>query len=247
MLKPLKHLLLVVSFWLGMSPAKADDFFSVNPPPNPFSIGVGFGAVEGLMFEGSARLNQKLNLRLQHAQGLKYRKYDRYLEYDYRYYTEGSLTSFIFDFHPLENGFFLSAGYVVNRFNVKGDSMIPEGSSRSLGSLNVLGIPLISATATATDDITLDAKVRWREHGPRIATGWLFEVDPHFSIRMELGALIFGNPELILITQGEVDGTDINQIDVVNEERSEQIENFDKEAKKYDLLPIFNFGMNYRF
>ncbi|BBP44778.1 hypothetical protein THMIRHAS_01510 [Thiosulfatimonas sediminis] len=193
------------------------------------------------------RLHRNVNLRLQHAQGLEYEKYERYLSYDYHYYTDGSMTSLTADFHPFDNGFFLSTGYVLNRFKIKGDSEIPQGSRQSLGSLNVLGIPLISATATATDDITLDAKIRWREHGPRLSTGWLFDVDRHFLIRFEIGALFFGDPTLILVTDGEVDGTDINQIDVVNEERSEQIDSFDKKAGKYDVLPIFNFGMNYRF
>ncbi|CAN8141059.1 hypothetical protein J3998_10805 [Thiomicrorhabdus sp. 6S2-11] len=247
MLRKLHTTILLSSLSLNVSYVKADDFFSINPPKNPFSIGVGFGAVEGLMFESSVRVNKKLNLRFQHAQGLKYKKYDRYEEFDYRYYTDGSMTSFIFDFHPLENGFFLSAGYVRNNFKVKGDSMIPEGTTRNLGTLNLIGIPLISANATATNDLTLDAKVRWKEFGPRIATGWLFEFNDHFSLRMEVGALIFGDPELSIVTNGEVDGTDVNQIDAVNEERDEQQDNFDGEADKYDLLPIFNFGMNYRF
>lgn len=239
--------ILLLSIHKCQANEQIDAIFGYAPSETPLNVGIGFGVLEGMTFEGSVEINPHINLRLAHAQGVKYKKYDRYLDYDYRYYTNGGMTSLMLDYFPFKRGFFLSFGYVRNNFKIQGDSQIPEGSSYSFGGMELLGINLISLSATATEDITLDGKIRWKESGPRFSLGWFFDLSKNLNLKMEFGALFFGEPELYLVTSGEVNGENVNNIVEVNEEKEQQIKSFDKDASKYDILPVVHVGLNYRF
>ena len=243
------HLLIALCIALFSQKALASDEGPSTPKKKerPISVGLGFGAVEGILLEGTIKFSPTVRFRFQHAGGLEYNKYERYDRYDYRYRTDGNLTSLILDVHPLQNGFFLSAGYVQNSFNLRGSSTIPEGEAKETNTVSLLGLPLFATQVENTDDINLVAKVRWREEGPRLATGWLFDVNKHLSFRMEVGALFFGEPDLSLVTTGEIGGVDINDIEGFEGELQAQEDNFKDGAKDFDMLPIMNFGLNYNF
>jgi len=152
--------------------------------------------------------------------------------------AKGGIHRLALDYHPFNNGFFLSAGYAINNFALDADGRVSVSESVDIG----------NTTYTATSDLRLKGSLDW-DNAPTLSLGWGHSLDKGLGFLVEVGAYFTGTPDVDLKGSGTVtDGTTTYDIadeiadDIRREEKALQ-----DDVGDYDFLPMLQAGITYRF
>lgn len=203
-------------------------------------LGINYGLFAGPTLELTYPLTDTLQVRgaLSNGMGLSETASDT--DIDYEVEAKGGINRLALDYHPFGNGFFLSAGYAVNNFNLDATGTSSATEVVEIG----------DDTYTVTSDVSLNGKLDWN-NGPTISLGWGHSPATGLGFLLEIGAIFTGSADVSLSGTGTVtDGTDV--LDVSNDPtvqeslKAEEIK-LENDVADYEYLPVFQAGITYRF
>jgi hypothetical protein len=198
-----------------------------------FAIGVGVGTT-GPSLSATYKLNNHFNLRGIYAQ---YDRSETEIESGITYDLKIELETFslLLDYHPFKSsGFRFSAGAVKNGTEFSGTS------TQSTGNITVG-----NTTFSASDVGTLNASVSYDSIAPYFGIGWGNAVlkNRNLSFAFDLGVITMGNPEVNLTSSSTNPAIQSALNTEIERERQELTDSIDE----FDLYPVLNLSVNYKF
>jgi len=194
-----------------------------------FALGVGVGTT-GASLSGTYKLTDHLNLRGVYAQyDFSESDVESGIQYDFDIGLQ--TMSLLLDYHPFSSsGFRLSLGAVKNgtEFNAK--------STQTTGNITVG-----NGTFSASQVGTLNANVSYKSIAPYLGIGWGNAVlkNRNLSFALDIGVMGFDNPDVTMTSTG---GNAQVNAELENERR--ELEN---SLDDFDLYPVVNLSLNYKF
>ncbi|MEA3404694.1 MAG: hypothetical protein U9R28_03025 [Pseudomonadota bacterium] len=203
-------------------------------------LGVNYGLFAGPTLELTYPLTDTLQIRGALSNGMGLSETTSDTDIDYEVEADGGINRLALDYHPFGSGFFLSAGYAVNSFEL--------GALGTSSAAEVVEIG--DDTYTVTSDVALNGKLDW-ENGPTASLGWGHSPATGFGFLIEIGAIFTGSAGVSLSGTGTVtDGTDTLDVStdptVLESLQAEETE-LENDVADYTVLPIFQAGITYRF
>lgn len=132
----------------------------------------------------------------------------------------------LLDWHPFGGKFRLTGGVMATDHRIDAAADVEAGDEIGDGQANRNG--------------RLEAEVEFEEWTPYIGTGWDWRFDrSNFEMTLDLGVLARGNPDVEL---RETEDTGASQQDL-NEAENE----IEDEWEEYNIYPVVQFGLLYRF
>jgi len=195
-------------------------------------LAVNYGAFSGPTLELSYPVADTVQLRgaISSGMGLSETSSDTDLEYDVN--SDGGIQRLAVDYHPFMNGFFLSAGYAINNFELNSNA-------------SKTGIVTVGDSDYAAD-VTIDANFTW-DNAPTLSLGWGHSPSEGLGFMFEAGAFFTGNTQAGL--SGTCSGACTDPVSgqtfesaLVDEEKKLQ-----KDVADFDFLPMLQAGITYRF
>lgn len=189
-------------------------------------LAVNYGAFSGATIEVSYPISDTLQVRgaLSSGMGVSETSSDTDIEYDVK--ADGGIHRLALDYHPFANGFFLSAGYAINSFELKANGS--ESGSVTVGN------------DTFTGDVTVNANFAW-DNAPTLSLGWGHSPAKGLGFMFEAGAFFTGSPNLGI--SGTCTGTCTGFDDALKDEETK----LKDDVADYDFLPMLQAGITYRF
>lgn len=196
-------------------------------------IGLGYGAFAGPTLELSYPLTETLQIRgaLSSGMGVSETSSDTDIEYDVE--SSGGINRIALDYHPFENGFFVSAGYAVNNFELNIDG---SGS----GTVEVGTVTYDAA------DITIDGNISWK-NSPSLSIGWGHTPSKGFGYMVELGAYFTGAGDANLDGTCTPNDPLLTECPGFEESLKEEEKELQEDVADYEILPVLQAGVTYRF
>lgn len=194
-----------------------------------FALGLGVGTT-GPSLSATYKLTDHINVRGVYAQyNLSETEEESGIEYDFDIDIGG--LSLLLDYHPFaSSGFRLSAGAVSN------GTEFSAQSTQTSGNINVG-----NGTFTAAQVGTLNANVSYKSVAPYVGIGWGNAVlkNRNLSFALDIGVIGMDDPEVRLTSTG---GNAAVNAELSNEQR--ELEN---SLDDFDLYPVINLSVNYKF
>jgi len=189
--------------------------------------------------------DQPLQSRLHLRAAVSYARLDRSEERDnIDYDAEVTLggAALLLDWHPFANGFRLSTGLAITALDI-GLTADADGEYQ-------IGDHLYSGNPH------LDADVDYAPVAPYFGVGWGRGFDASgWSMTVELGVLLLGDPSVTLDASGSVRSADVNggnPVDITSSAEFQQ--DLERERRKleddvddFTLYPVLNLGVSYAF
>lgn len=203
-------------------------------------VGVNYGLFSGATLELTYPITDVLQIRgaLSNGMGLDETASDTDIEYEVE--ADGGINRLALDYHPFDSGFFLSAGYAFNSFQI--DAV---GTSSALESVEIG-----DDNYTVTSDLALNGQLDW-DSGATLSLGWGHSPAKGLGFLVEVGAIFTGAANVDLSGTGTVsDGTttyDVSNDPVVLESIAAEEKELEDEVADYEFLPILQAGITYRF
>ncbi len=195
-------------------------------------LALNYGAFSGPTIELSYPVTETVQLRgaLSGGMGLSETSTDTDSEYDVN--ADGGIHRLALDYHPFMNGFFLSAGYAINNFELSANA-------------SQTGIVTVGDSDYAAD-VTIDANFTW-DNAPTLSLGWGHSPSEGLGFMFEAGAFFTGNTQASMtgtcsgVCTDPVSGQTFESA-LVDEEKK-----LKKDVADYDFLPMLQAGITYRF
>lgn len=192
------------------------------------------GGTLGAGVEATVRLTDKLNFRIG---GNQYSKDETAVEDDIEYDIEVNLSSVaaLFDWHPFDGGFRITAGALLN-----GNEL--DFEARPAADYEIGGI-----IYTEADLGRLDGEVTFDDVAPYASIGWGNAVgeNKNITFSVEIGAVFQGEPEVDLTATGgnpALYSTPEFQAAIQKEE-----DDLQDELDEYEIYPVAAIGISYHF
>ncbi|MEA1988813.1 MAG: hypothetical protein U9N57_06360 [Pseudomonadota bacterium] len=214
---------LVLSTLLGASTIIAS---SPVVATDNLGLAVNYGAFSGATVELSYPITETLQIRGALSNGMGVSENSSDTDIDYAVDADGGIHRLSLDFHPFTNGFFLSAGYAINNFEL--DANGSESGSVTVGN------------DTFTGDVTVNAKFAW-DNAPTLSLGWGHSPAKGLGFMIEAGAFFTGSPKIDIY--GSCSGTCTGFGDALKDEETK----LKDDVADYDFLPMLQAGITYRF
>lgn len=144
----------------------------------------------------------------------------------------------LLDWHPMDNGFRVTAGAVYNGTKITG-----SGRPSATGTYTLNG-----RTYSIAQIGTLDGKVDFRKAAPYLGIGWGNAVKNDkggFGFTADVGVLFQGSPRTSL-TNSNCNATALVCTQLANDVAAENARLKD-EVKDFKYLPVVRVGVSYRF
>lgn len=203
-------------------------------------IGVNYGAFSGPTLELSYPITDNLQLRGALSGGMGLSESDTTDGVDYDIDTKGGIQRLALDYHPFNNGFFLSAGYAFNNFSIDALGSATDNKDVTIGDTDY----------TVVGNINLDGKLDWN-NAPTLSLGWGHSPAKGLGFMIEVGAFFTGAPDVSLTGTGTVDDgsgvVDISTDPTLQAEIRKEEDNLKEDIADYDFLPMLQAGITYRF
>lgn len=193
-------------------------------------MGVTYVAFSGPALELSYPITDTLQVRGALSGGMNVSQSDTNDGIDYDFKADGGIHRLALDYHPFSNGFFLSAGYAVNNFELKAKAL--ESGTVQIGDDSYTGT------------IALKGTVDW-QNSPSLSIGWGHSPAKGLGFMVELGAYFTGSPDVDLaatFTGGGCPSQSALDASVKDEEKE-----VEKEIGDFNYLPVLQAGITYRF
>ncbi|WP_040727187.1 hypothetical protein [Thiomicrorhabdus sp. Kp2] len=189
-------------------------------------LGINYGAFSGPSLELSYPISDTVQVRgaLSGGMGLSETAKDTDIEYDVE--ADGGIHRIALDYHPFANGFFLSAGYAINNFEL-------DASGSKSGSVTV-------GNDTFTGDVNINANIAW-DNAPTLSLGWGHSPQQGLGFMIEAGAFFTGSPNT------DINGTCTGTCTGFDEALKDEEVKLQKDVADYDFLPMLQAGITYRF
>lgn len=201
-------------------------------------MGINYGAFSGPTLELSYPLSDTLQLRGALSNGMSLSETASTDGVDYEVSTNGGINRLALDYHPFNNGFFLSAGYAINNFSLDADGDVSSNETVTIGDTDY----------TATSAVKLKGKLDW-DNAPSLSFGWGHSPAAGLGFMVEIGAYFTGAADVGLSGSGTVtDGTTTYDVsdEIADDIRAEE-KNLQEDVGEFELLPVLQAGITYRF
>lgn len=199
-------------------------------------LGVNYGLFSGPTLELTYPINDTFQVRgaLSAGMGLSEESEgDDPNEIDYDVQADGGIHRLAIDYHPFDGTFFLSAGYAVNNFTL--DS---QGS----------GTGTIEVGDEEFNDANVDLKGQFAwSSAPTLSLGWGHSPAEGWGAIFEIGAIFTGAPDVSLTATGDVNGENVSENEVFQNAIIDEETRIKEDVADFEILPIFQAGITYRF
>lgn len=199
-------------------------------------LGINYGAFSGPSLELSFPISDTLQVRgaLSGGMGLSETGSDTDIEYDVE--ADGGIHRLALDYHPFANGFFLSAGYAINNFELK------TNGSKTAANVDV------GDQSFANADVALSGNLAW-DNAPTLSLGWGHSPQQGLGFMVELGAFFTGAADVSLTGTGTYDNgaVDVSTDPTFQQAIKEEEAKVQKDVGDFDFLPMLQAGITYRF
>ncbi len=203
-------------------------------------LGINYGLVAGPTLELTYPLTDTVQIRGALSTGMSIKETASETDIDYAVETDGGVNRLALDYHPFNNGFFLSAGYAMNSFKVDATGTSSAAETVEIG----------DDSYTVTADVALNGKLDWN-NGATLSLGWGHSPADGFGFLVELGAIFTGSADVDLSGTGTVnDGTqdlDVSNDPTVLESLAAEETKLENDVADFTFLPILQAGITYRF
>jgi hypothetical protein len=132
----------------------------------------------------------------------------------------------LLDWHPFGGDFRVTGGAMANDNRVDGGADVERGDQ--------------IGNARAVNDGRIGAEVDFRSTAPYAGIGWGSRAGAGLSFNFDLGVMFQGEPDFELREEENVVG--VSESDLEEEERK-----LEDEYESYDLYPVVQLGLIYRF
>lgn len=193
-------------------------------------VGVNYGAFSGPTLELSYPITDSLQVRGALSAGMGLSETDSTDGIDYDVKADGGINRLAIDYHPFDNGFFLSAGYAFNNFAL-------TAKANESGSVEV-------GDDTYTGTVNLKGTLDW-DNAPTLSLGWGHSPSKGFGFLIEAGAYFTGTTNADL--NGTCTSTVPNGCDGFDDSLAREEEKLKDDVADYDFLPMLQAGITYRF
>ncbi len=204
------------------------------------NIGLGFnyGAFSGPTLEITYPISQSVQVRGAISGGMNLSEDDTTTDITYDVTADGGIHRLALDYHPFQNGFFMSAGYAVNNFAIDADATVRRDEELTIGDTKY----------TADGTVNLAGKLDW-DNAPTLSLGWGHSPAKGLGFLVEIGAYFTGAADVSLNGTGRVsDGTTTYSVsnEIADDIRREE-KNLEDDVADYKFLPLLQAGVTYRF
>lgn len=201
-------------------------------------LGVNYGAFSGPTLEISYPLSQTVQLRGAISGGMGLSEDDTTTDITYDVTADGGIHRLALDYHPFQNGFFMSAGYAINNFAIDADATVLRDEDLTIGDTEY----------TAEGKVRLNGNLDW-DNAPTLSFGWGHSPAKGLGFMVEIGAYLTGAADVSLTGTGRVsDGTTSYSVanEIADDIRQEE-KNLEDDVADYKFLPLLQAGITYRF
>ncbi|MDX1352313.1 MAG: hypothetical protein R3254_04820 [Thiomicrorhabdus sp.] len=188
-------------------------------------LGINYGAFSGPTLELSYPISDSVQVRGALSTGMSLSEKGKETDIEYDVDSSGGIHRLALDYHPFNNGFFLSAGYAVNNFELDANG---SGTNVTVGD------------TPFTADVAINSTIKW-DNAPTLSLGWGHSPQKGLGFMIEAGAFFTGSPNSNMT--GTCTGTCTGFDEALNKEE----EKLQKDVADYDFLPMLQAGMTYRF
>ena len=196
-----------------------------------FAITGGIGTIGGAI-EGQVELNDLIQLRA----GANYLAFDENIDVDdITYDGELDFSGFgaFVDVHPLGNSFFLTGGAYAG------------GKDIDLVASSTVPVEIGGVVFTPAEYGRLEGDVSFDDFAPFVGLGFdtTFEGNGNWGFNIVAGAAMFGSGD---VTLDAVGGT-LSNDPILQAELAREIQDIENEIEDYELWPVVQLGLSYRF
>jgi len=193
-------------------------------------VALAYGAFSGPTLELSYAISDTLQVRGAISSGMSLTETFNTTGAEYEADASGGIQRLLIDYHPFDNGFFVSGGYSFNSFEI---SAVGEES----GLVDV-------GDQTVEGNISLDALADW-DNAPSLTIGWGHSPSRGFGFLIEAGAYFTGAANITVTgtCSSSVDGG----CDGFDEALDEEAQELEDEISDFNVLPMIQAGISYRF
>ncbi len=204
-------------------------------------LGVNYGAFSGPTLELSYPITDNLQLRGALSGGMGLSETDTTEDITYDVEADGGIHRLALDYHPFNNGFFLSAGYAINNFALDADGRAASGETVTIGDTDY----------TVNQNVSLKGNLDW-DNAPTLSLGWGHSPAEGLGFMIEVGAYFTGAPDVSLKGTGTVEdpnnpGQFLDVSDEIAADIRAEEKNLQDDIADYDFLPMLQAGITYRF
>ncbi|MEO1553847.1 MAG: hypothetical protein AAFR82_07905 [Pseudomonadota bacterium] len=196
-----------------------------------FAVSGGIGTMGGAV-EGQIQVNEYFQLRA----GANYLAFDEDIDVDEITY-EGELDfsglgAFI-DVHPFKNSFFVTGGAYAG------------GKSIDLTASSTVPVEIGGVVFTPAEYGRLEGDVSFDDVAPFVGLGFdtTFEGSGNWGFHILAGAAVFGSGDVSL----EAVGGTLSNDPFLQAELQNEIADIEEEIEDYELWPVVQLGLSYRF
>lgn len=196
-----------------------------------FAVTGGVGTMGGSV-EGQFQVNEYFQLRA----GANYLTFDADIDVDdITYEGEPDFSGFgaFVDVHPFGNSFFLTGGAYAG------------GKEIDLLASSTVAVDIGGVTFTPAEYGRLEGDVAFDDVAPFLGLGFdtTFTGSGHWGFNIMAGAAVFGSGD---VTLDAVGGT-LSNDPILQAELAREIQDIENEIEDYELWPVVQLGLSYRF
>lgn len=205
-----------------------------------FSDGVGLSiGVHGVAIDYQKSLSEKLSARLMlsdmplnlnaNAEGIDYEvEYDR------------TNLGFLLDYHPMAGTFHLTGGIYTLDHNINLTAAAANGSYH------------VGDNTYTSNDLKLKAQVAFAKAAPYLGLGWGNTIaGTGFSGNLDLGLMYVGTPAVSYTSSGTVTSggvtANVDSNPTFQQDLEKERTDIQDKLSKFNLMPIIQFGLTYKF
>lgn len=196
-----------------------------------FAISGGAGTMGGAV-EGQFQVNEYFQLRV----GANYLVFDEDVDVDdITYDGELDFSGFgaFVDVHPFGNSFFVTGGAYAG------------GKDIDLTASSTVAVEIGGVVFTPAEYGRLEGDVSFDDVAPFLGLGFdtTFEGSGHWGFQILAGAAVFGSGDVTL----EAVGGTLSNTPALQAELAREIQEIENEIEDYELWPVLQVGLSYRF
>ncbi|MEL7040258.1 MAG: hypothetical protein AAGL90_01965 [Pseudomonadota bacterium] len=196
-----------------------------------FAVTGGIGSMGGAL-EGQYQINDMFQIRA----GVNYLAFDEDIDVDdITYDGELDFSGFgaFVDVHPFGGSFFVTGGAYAG------------GKSIDLTATSDVAIEIGDMIYTPDEYGRLEGDVEFDDIVPFLGLGWdtTFETDGNWGFNVLAGAAVFGSGD---VTLDAVGGT-LSDNPLLQAELAQEVQDIEDEIEDYELWPVVQVGLSYRF
>ncbi|MEM9571023.1 MAG: hypothetical protein AAF996_06130 [Pseudomonadota bacterium] len=203
----------------------------ISSAQGDFAITGGVGTMGGAV-EGQFQVNDYFQLRV----GANYLSFDADIDVDDITYDGeldfSGLGAFV-DVHPFGNSFFVTGGAYAG------------GKDIDLTASSTVAVEIGGVVFTPAEYGRLEGDVSFDDVAPFLGLGFdtTFEGSGHWGFHILAGAAVFGSGDVTL----EAVGGTLSNTPALQAELAREIQEIENEIEDYELWPVLQVGLSYRF